>query len=134
MIDGGATRPAEGLVIGKFYPLHAGHQLLVDTARAACDTLTLTVAVLAAARESIPLETRARWVRALWPDVRVVAAYDEAPMSLTDPGIWAMHVAVIQAAVGRPVDVFSSEAYGDELARDSARRTWRSIPGGPACR
>lgn len=42
-----------GLVIGKFYPPHAGHHLLVRTAARTCRQVT--VVVMAAFTESIPL-------------------------------------------------------------------------------
>ena len=32
-----------GLVIGKFMPLHRGHQLLIDAALADCDDVTVVV-------------------------------------------------------------------------------------------
>lgn len=32
-----------GIVIGKFYPPHLGHNYLIDTAAAGCDELTVLV-------------------------------------------------------------------------------------------
>ncbi len=49
-------RQGHGLVIGKFYPLHRGHQHLIDTAAAACDRVT--VVAMASAVESVPLGVR----------------------------------------------------------------------------
>ncbi|MBC9715279.1 AAA family ATPase [Streptomyces sp. TRM66268-LWL] len=105
-----------GLVLGKFYPPHAGHHHLVRTAAARCERLT--VLVCAASVESVSLEDRVAWMREVHPDVTVVGAVDDIPVDLHDPEVWAAHMAVFRAAVPDEVDaVFTSEAYGDELAR-----------------
>ncbi|MFI8438770.1 AAA family ATPase [Streptomyces sp. NPDC079020] len=109
-------RFAHGLVLGKFYPPHAGHHHLVRTARDRCERLT--VLVCAASVESVPLADRVAWMREVHPDVRVVGAVDNTRMDLTDPAIWDAHMAVFTGAVPEPVDaVFTSESYGAELAR-----------------
>ena len=48
-------RPAHGLVIGKFYPPHAGHHHLIETAARHCRRLS--VVVMAAGQETIPWRT-----------------------------------------------------------------------------
>ena len=109
-------RYRHGLVLGKFYPPHAGHHHLVRTAQDRCERLT--VLVCAASVESIPLADRVAWMREVHPDVRVVGAVDDIPVDLHDPAVWDAHMAVFRAAVPEPVDaVFTSEPYGDELAR-----------------
>ncbi|KWW98840.1 Nicotinamide-nucleotide adenylyltransferase [Carbonactinospora thermoautotrophica] len=77
-----------GLVLGKFYPPHAGHHLLISTAAAACDQVS--VLVLAASVESIPLDLRVAWVREAHPEphVRVLGGYDDVPIDYDDPEIW----------------------------------------------
>ncbi len=115
--------PKHGLVIGKFYPPHLGHHLLVNTAANACERVT--VVVLAASVESIPLATRVKWIREIHAgsrNVTVVGAMDENRIDLEDPAIWDAHVAIMREAARTvsptPVDaVFTSEVYGDELAR-----------------
>jgi HTH-type transcriptional repressor of NAD biosynthesis genes len=106
-----------GMIVGKFYPPHAGHHDLIDRAAAVCDRLTVVVAP--SRQESIPLEPRLEWLRGEHPGVDVVGVYDDLPVDYDDPDVWEAHCAVFRAAVGeRAVDaVFSSEAYGDELAR-----------------
>jgi HTH-type transcriptional regulator, transcriptional repressor of NAD biosynthesis genes len=109
-------RHGHGLVLGKFYPPHAGHHHLVRTARDRCERLT--VLVCAASVESVPLADRVAWMREVHPDVRVVGAVDDIPMDLTDPAVWDAHMAVFTGAVPERVDaVFTSETYGGELAR-----------------
>ncbi|MFD4143228.1 AAA family ATPase [Streptomyces sp. NPDC058572] len=109
-------RYGHGLVLGKFYPPHAGHHHLVRTAADRCERLT--VLVCASSVESIPLRERVHWMEEVHQDVRVVGAVDDIPVDLDDPAVWDAHMAVFREAVTRPVDaVFTSEPYGDELAR-----------------
>jgi HTH-type transcriptional regulator, transcriptional repressor of NAD biosynthesis genes len=111
------TRFGHGLIVGKFYPPHAGHHHLIDTAAARCDRLTVVVAP--ARSEAIPLELRCAWLRERHPGVEVVGEYDDHPVDYADPVVWEAHCAVFRHAAGvSTVDaVFTSEEYGDELAR-----------------
>jgi NadR type nicotinamide-nucleotide adenylyltransferase len=107
-----------GLIVGKFYPPHAGHHELINTAAAACDRVTVVVAP--SSRESVPLELRLAWLREAHPaHVRFVGVHDDHPVDYADPAAWERHTAVFRAAAGtdRVDAVFSSEAYGEELAR-----------------
>lgn len=116
-------RASHGLVIGKFYPPHAGHALLVRAAASACERVT--VVAMAASVESIPLALRVAWLREIHgadANVTVTGIADDVPVDYTDAGVWSAHVALMRQAVRGvtplPVDaVFSSEAYGDELGR-----------------
>jgi HTH-type transcriptional regulator, transcriptional repressor of NAD biosynthesis genes len=111
-----------GLVLGKFYPPHAGHHFLIDTAANACDTLY--VLVLARDNETISLGTRMSWLsnaHAHQTNVEVIGTYDNTPIDYDDDAIWNAHVAIFSSAIAsltrHPVDtIFTSEAYGDELA------------------
>jgi HTH-type transcriptional repressor of NAD biosynthesis genes len=107
-----------GLIVGKFYPPHAGHHALIDAAAAACAQVTVVVAP--SRRESVPLDLRLAWLReAHAANVRFVGVYDDHPVDYADPAVWDLHMAVFRAAAGpdRVDAVFSSEAYGEELAR-----------------
>lgn len=112
-------RFGHGLVVGKFYPPHAGHHLLIDTAAAACRRLTVVVSPSSV--ESIPLGLRLDWLRevhAATPWVRFAGIIDDIPIDYADARVWDAHCALFRAAARDPVDaVFSSERYGDELAR-----------------
>ncbi|GIH26250.1 transcriptional regulator NadR [Acrocarpospora phusangensis] len=119
------ARFAHGLVIGKFYPPHAGHHHLIDTAAGQCALVTVVVA--ASTTERIPLASRTAWLREAHPQPHVVIApvVDDVEIDYDDPEIWAAHVEVFRHALelahgaqGPAIDaVFSSEAYGPELAR-----------------
>lgn len=117
-----------GLVLGKFYPFHAGHQQLIRAATAAC--AQVTVEVLGSSVESIPMEVRAEWIRREHPTARVVTALDDAPIDYDDPAVWELHMRVIEGLLDRPVDaVFTSDSYGAELA-ERLGATWHRVDPG----
>ena len=123
-----ARRFRHGLVLGKFYPLHAGHSALIRAALAQCDRVT--VQVLASSVESIPLQTRAAWVREEHPGAHVVAAMDEAEVDFHSADAWDAHMAVISGLLDAPVDaVLTSGAYGAELAARLGA-TWVQVDPG----
>jgi hypothetical protein len=104
-----------GLVLGKFLPPHAGHHELVDHALSCCSRVT--VLVLGAASEEIPLSLRRDWMRGRHPSARVVAGWDELPVDFDDPLAHDAHIEVMQRLLdSRPDVVFTGEAYGDLLA------------------
>ncbi len=128
-------RFTHGLVIGKFYPPHAGHHLLIETAAAACRRLS--VVVMAATGESIPLADRVRWLQQAHPFVEageecrisVIGVTDDLVVDYDSAPAWEGHVALMRAAIERSVSmsgadpsaavvdlVATSEPYGAELA------------------
>jgi NadR type nicotinamide-nucleotide adenylyltransferase len=116
-------RAAHGLIVGKFYPPHAGHHLLVRAAARVCRRVS--VLVMASSLETLPLERRLAWLRevhAADANVELAGGLDDVPIDLEDPAIWDAHEERFRATLAtiarEPVDaVFTSERYGDELAR-----------------
>ncbi|MDQ3032158.1 MAG: transcriptional regulator, partial [Myxococcota bacterium] len=112
---------AHGLVIGKFYPPHAGHHHLVRVA--ASRVGRLTVVVMAASVESLSLEERVAWMREEHADdarITITGIVDDHPVDYESDAIWRAHVALMREAVravtDAPIDVvLTSEPYGDEL-------------------
>ncbi|TWP52352.1 AAA family ATPase [Lentzea tibetensis] len=118
------------LVLGKFYPPHAGHHHLISAAAARSERTTVTV--LGSSCESLSISDRVAWLRSAHadtPGVVVLGDLDDHPMDFHSDTVWELHVGVTRAVLGRramldgdaskaAVDVvFSSEAYGDELAK-----------------
>jgi NadR type nicotinamide-nucleotide adenylyltransferase len=114
------VRFRHGFVVGKFSPLHLGHEHLVAAARAACDQLM----VLSYARPELPgcdKQRRARWLAARFPFARtvVIAAGDvERPVPGNDDLGHGEFIAWLLAGpLATRIDaVFTSEDYGDNLA------------------
>ena len=99
-----------GLVIGKFYPPHQGHSLLIDAATAQSEQ---SVAIVCAKpSDAIPGELRGKWLQEMHPAARVMVIedrYDE-----NDSQVWAENTI---RWLGRAPDVvFTSEDYGDRYA------------------
>ncbi|UXM92843.1 AAA family ATPase [Paenarthrobacter sp. JL.01a] len=111
-----------GLVIGKFYPPHAGHRHLIEVA--AAESERLFVIVLGSRFESLPMEDRARWLSlefASCPNVQVLFQADDCPVDYQSEEIWKAHVELMRLAlkgvgVGQIDAVFTSEMYGHQLA------------------
>lgn len=116
-------RPRHGLVVGKFYPPHAGHHLLVRTAAATCERVT--VVVMAPTAQSIPIDLRVAWMREEHRsrrNVTILGTIDDNPVDYSSDAAWRAHIGlmvrVVRWVTDVPVDaVFTSEKYGDELAR-----------------
>lgn len=99
-----------GLVIGKFYPPHRGHKLLINTAIDQSERVV--VIVCGKPTDTIPGEIRGRWVQEMHPTAEVMVIddrYDE-----NDSRVWAENTL---RWLGRAPDaVFTSEDYGDPYA------------------
>jgi NadR type nicotinamide-nucleotide adenylyltransferase len=105
-----------GLVIGKFLPPHRGHEHLVRFASARVDRLSVILFTKAA--DPIPGDLREAWMRELFPDVDLRRVTEEHSVDFADPAAWALWIGAIRRALPAGPDlVFSSEGYGDELAR-----------------
>lgn len=110
-----------GLVVGKFMPLHRGHQLLIETALANVDELTVVVYdVNVPGARNMPIRKRMKWITDLYPQLHtVVAGYDplpDLPASEKDDPKYAHVYADHLEYLGPFTHVFSSEDYGDSFA------------------
>jgi HTH-type transcriptional repressor of NAD biosynthesis genes len=99
-----------GLIVGKFYPPHAGHHYLIETGEANCDELT--VLVCHRPEHVISGEQRAAWLRQAHPNV-IVRVIDDKLDDSDSPG-WATFSL---KEMGDKIDVvFTSESYGKPWA------------------
>ncbi|MBP3037743.1 AAA family ATPase [Arthrobacter sp. zg-ZUI100] len=117
------NRFGQGVVIGKFYPPHAGHRHLITQAAEQSDRLA--VVVLGSRFESIGLNDRVKWLAAEFEGthVTVIGMPDDCPVDYASRAIWKAHNEVLRMALKMKgimaVDaVFSSEDYGWQLAED----------------
>ncbi|MDQ1923096.1 AAA family ATPase [Massilia pseudoviolaceinigra] len=141
-----AKQRRRGLVVGKFCPLHRGHMLVIDSALAACDdviVISYTKPEFAGCGRAL----REAWLRALYPQVRVLVL-DDASLASLQGGTTVVQVPHNDApdavqrdfcgwlcmdVLGVTVDaVFTSEDYGDGFARAlSGYFDARRGPGAP---
>lgn len=104
-----------GLTLGKFAPLHRGHQYLIEAARAQVDKLY--VLIYEADETWIPLKKRADWIRQLYPDVEVIEGHG-APQSYGYAAniIREQDIYIRSMMRERITHFFSSEEYGAHVA------------------
>ena len=117
------SRFGQGVIIGKFYPPHAGHRHLIT--KASEQSVRLAVVVLGSRFESIDLDDRVKWLAAEFDgtNVTVIGMSDDCPVDYSSRAIWKAHNEVLRMALKlkgiTAVDaVFSSEDYGSQLAED----------------
>ncbi|MBI3341949.1 AAA family ATPase [Candidatus Curtissbacteria bacterium] len=101
----------KGLVIGKFYPLHAGHQYLIETALSNSDQVA--VIVTGKKDQIIPATIRAAWIREIYPQVEVKLVYHN--IADDNDEAWAKNT--IKWLGFKPDIVFTSENYGDHYSQ-----------------
>lgn len=113
----GTPTKKTGLVLGKFLPLHRGHMYLIESALSQVDELYIVVGTLS--REPIPGVLRFQWMRELFPTATVLHLDEELPQAPSEhPDFWEIWTGVLLRILPcAPQVVFSSEDYGDELAR-----------------
>lgn len=106
-----------GLVLGKFAPLHHGHELLIRNSLASTDE-TVVLVYEAKTVSRIPIETRAGWIRRLFPQVQVIEGHDSPEAAGHDPAVMKLQEDYIRSVVPAPIThFFSSEWYGDHVSR-----------------
>ena len=122
-----------GLVVGKFSPLHLGHQYLIDHALAACDHLVI-VSYAKPELGGCDSDKRRGWLHQLYPQATILIVDDDwlarraaagminrfcyVPTNKADEGVHRHFTAwLCREALGLTVDaVFTSEDYGDGFA------------------
>lgn len=100
-----------GVVIGKFYPPHRGHHLLIDTAMAHCERTS--VLVCWKPEQTVPISVRMECLREEHPGAEIIAVADT--LAADDTCGWAEYTMQILGAA--PDAVFTSEEYGDPYAK-----------------
>ncbi|HEU4562028.1 MAG TPA: AAA family ATPase [Longimicrobium sp.] len=144
-----SKRFRRGVVVGKFAPLHRGHELLVGRALSECHE----VVVISYQRPELPgypPELRERWLAARFPGARLMVVDERRLRALLPPGAAPVQVPandappvedrrfcgfLCQQVLGVTVDaVFTSEDYGDGFAREMTRWFRQHQPDAPRVR
>lgn len=131
-----SKRFRRGLVVGKFAPLHRGHELLIRRALNDCDRVVI-VSYQRPELPGYPAELRDRWLARLFPQTTRLVLTSERLRALLPPGAEPIEVPandapamvdrrfcgfICRELLGVTVDaVFSSEDYGDGFAHELTR-------------
>lgn len=134
-----------GLVVGKFSPLHRGHELLIDTARSACQRV-LVLSYSQPEFDRCGAAARERWLEARCPGVQALVLDDARLARLCDEqGLLPRRLPandapddvqrrfvgwLLRDLLHTTIDaVFTSESYGDGFADVLTRKFQASDPG-----
>ncbi|MFB6163416.1 MAG: AAA family ATPase, partial [Halococcoides sp.] len=107
-----------GLTLGKYAPLHRGHEFVFETALDEVDHLIVLVYDCPSVT-SVPLSVRADWIRSGYPTVEVIEGWAmPTGRAYGDRDDERTHEqAIVDRLDGRDVDVFySSEPYGGHVS------------------
>lgn len=106
-----------GLTIGKFAPFHKGHEYLIKTALQEVDKLY--VMVYETKVINIPISTRAKWIKQVFPQVEIL--YAENPpdqYGLDEQSVRIQTEYIKEKTKGIPIThFFSGEPYGKYAAQ-----------------
>jgi HTH-type transcriptional regulator, transcriptional repressor of NAD biosynthesis genes len=135
-----------GLVVGKFSPLHRGHELLIREAFSRCREVVI-ISYAKPEPAGCGAERREQWLKELFPDaLRLVVSdaklrkwggsaegFGEIPPDDAEESLHRRFVGFLcRRILGVTVDaVFTSEDYGDGFARELTRYFRKEIPDTP---
>lgn len=105
-----------GFTIGKFAPLHKGHQLVLETALKEMDEVYCVVYDTDII--DIDVKQRAEWIKKLYPKVHTLYAYDSPKQYGLDEKSVNIQMKYLSGIIEDiPVTHFySSEPYGEKVA------------------
>ena len=105
-----------GFTIGKFAPLHKGHQLLIETAIKEMDEVYCVIYDTDII--DINVEKRAEWIKKLYPNVNILFAYNSPKQYGLDEKSVNIQMKYLSNIIKKiPVTHFySSELYGEKVA------------------
>ena len=106
-----------GFTIGKFAPLHKGHQFLIETALKEMDKVI--VVVYDTDVIDIPTEKRASWIKKLYPNVEIKFAHNPPSQYGLDEKSVNIQMEYLTKILGdeKPTHFYSSEKYGASVAK-----------------
>ena len=106
-----------GLTLGKFAPLHRGHQLVIETGLSEMDEMVVII-YDSPDTTTVPLAVRSGWIRSLYPTVQVIEAWDGPTEVGYTPELMRAHEQYVidSLSVDRVSHFYSSEPYGEHMS------------------
>lgn len=106
-----------GFTIGKFAPLHKGHQLVIETGLKEMDKFF--VVIYETNLLNIDLETRAKWIKKLYPKVKIYFAENPPKQYGLDNVSVDIQMKYLEKIIKyeKPTHFYSSELYGKCVAK-----------------
>lgn len=107
-----------GFTIGKFAPLHKGHQYLIEKGIKEMDEFYVVIYETNVIK--IPIEERAKWIKDIYPNVKILYAKNPPSQYGLDEKSVKIQTDYLKSIIKKiPVTHFySSELYGKFVARD----------------
>ena len=107
-----------GFTIGKFAPLHRGHQYLIEKGIKEMDKFYVIVYETDVIKN--PVEQRAKWIKELYPQVNILLAKNPPSQYGLDEESIKIQIDYLKGIIKDiPVTHFyNSESYGKYVARD----------------
>lgn len=104
-----------GLVVGKFCPLHMGHEFMINTAMRNVDRLLIIS--YTSLDLGIDAVTRQRMIKTRFPSAKVYCPEGGFPIETAPEGLHREYCGMVAEDMGLIPDVvFTSEQYGDGFA------------------
>ena len=105
-----------GFTIGKFAPLHKGHQFLIETAMKEMDEFYIVVYDTDLIKNSV--QERANWIKKLYPKANIIYAFNSPKQYGLDKESVNIQMNYLSKLIKDvPVTHFySSEPYGEKVA------------------
>jgi len=105
-----------GFTIGKFAPLHKGHQYLIETAIKEMDKFI--VIVYETDLTQVPIDVRVNWIKKLYPKVDVRIAINPPKQYGLDKKSISIQMEYLSKLIQdiTPTHFYSSETYGKAVA------------------
>lgn len=105
-----------GFTIGKFAPLHKGHQYLIETALKEMDEFYIVV--YETEKINIDINKRAEWIKRLYPNINILYAKNPPMQYGIDKKSVKIQMEYLCAIIKgiNPTHFYSSELYGKYVA------------------
>ena len=106
-----------GFTIGKFAPLHKGHEYLIEKGMQEMDEFY--VVVYETDLIEITLKKRGKWIEDLYPGVKILYAINPPSKYGLDPESINVQMEYLSGIIKKvnPTHFYSSEKYGEHVAK-----------------